>query len=480
MRASRIIWFIFAVVAIQTLFSVPKLSWELASGETSNISSAFGLAVASIAVLLTWRYHKWLAIRFQHVAQILEKISRNQWISACIIAGILVRILWVGIFPAPPHSDYATYFGLAQSLVEKGSYYGEKTGYAYWPPGYPFFLAANFFVFGIQSWVPTFANLLLFSTTILVVYRLATLLADETVARLATLLLVIWPTYVASAGLASKEMLLVLLLPLAILLYLSSAIGSDQRGTLSRIFLAGTILGFASLTQPAMLLFPSVLLVYELLHRRDPRDSCLRLATVIIGMAIAIGPWAMRNHTVLNAWIPVSTSGGDVFYRANNSLATGGYIREGERSLEQLDEVQMNKRGYQWGIEWIFTNPGDFFFLALRKQTLFLGDDGKGVYETLKRGLEISGISYLLAKGLSTGYWWIVWVLILASLLYHSRSELLQTPELSMLMLSFLYLLSIHSVFESGARHHEPAIGLLAILAALLVRKPDEAPTLQN
>jgi hypothetical protein len=33
------------------------------------------------------------------------------------------------------------------------------------------------------------------------------------------------------------------------------------------------------------------------------------------------------------------------------------------------------------------------------------------------------------------------------------------------IILAVLYLLAIHSVFESGAKYHEPLIGFLAILA---------------
>ena len=171
--------------------------------------------------------------------------------------GVFFRLLWVAIFQAPLKSDFAAYFCLAKNLVEKGLYECD-TGYAYWPPGYPFFLFLHFLVFGAHSWVPALANIWLFCVTTLTIYRLAETIADERIARLSTLLLVLWPNYVISAGLAGKEMLVTFLLPLAILLYITSPRSASRIGGLSTVFLTGLVVGFTSLTQPSMLLFPGV------------------------------------------------------------------------------------------------------------------------------------------------------------------------------------------------------------------------------
>src|ERR1700752_4957142 len=109
-------------ISIQALFSIPKLGWELAIGGTRSISIIVGIATASLAVFLTWRYCGWLSRQFQYVTQTFAIIPRRRWIVICISAGVIFRIFWVIAFPAPLRSDYATYFGLARNLVEKGSY----------------------------------------------------------------------------------------------------------------------------------------------------------------------------------------------------------------------------------------------------------------------------------------------------------------------------------------------------------------------
>jgi hypothetical protein len=173
----------------------------------------------------------------------------------------------------------------------------------------------------------------------------------------------------------------------------------------------------------------------------------------------------------LEHWILVSDNGGDVFYRANNPLATGGYTDKGTRALPD-NEVLRNQRGYALGEQWIISHPLSFFRLALRKLTFFLGDDSVAVYETLKRGLGVGWWPYIVFKGIANGFWMLIWIAIVAMLWTQRNSTLSSSPELSTLILSVMYLLPIHSIFETDSRHHVPVIGCLAILAAAVIYVP--------
>lgn len=468
LMAKRAVWFFFAMIAAETLYAVPKLSWELAADKARATSIWIGLAMAAAAILVAWRLRGELASYSRSFARALTKISTGRWLFLCIAVGVALRVLWVFTFPAPQRSDHATYFALAENLAERTSYLIQNGGYAYWPPGYSFFLFANFLVFGVQPWVPLVSNLLLFAGTILVVHQLASRIGGPGVGRVSTLLLVFWPTYVTSAGLASKEQLLLFLIPLVLLLFVSAVAHCELKQTILLLLLAGATLGFACLTQPSFLLFPGVLFLYEWLRRASLVRSALRLAFVVVPMFLVIAPWTLRNYRVLHAWVLVSTNGGYNFYRANNPFATGSYVQQGEWGDEGVDEVQRAKLGFQRGIEWIRANPGDFLRLAGRKQILFLGDDSSGVYETLKRGLGIDGRGYFLSKGLCNLFWWGVWILVFATMCNFWETGLSTSPEVCALMLSVAYLFSLHSVFESGAKYHGPLLSLVAVLAGLL------------
>lgn len=82
-------------------------------------------------------------------------------------------------------------------------------------------------------------------------------------------------------------------------------------------------------------------------------------------------------------------------------------------------------------------------------------------------------------KGISNLFWWVLWMVILLALLIHWRGPLVEDPLLASAMLSVLYLFTIHSVFESGSKYHEPVFGLIAVIAAQVVaiQSPSARPS---
>ncbi len=77
-------------------------------------------------------------------------------------------------------------------------------------------------------------------------------------------------------------------------------------------------------------------------------------------MAATVAPWTIRNYRVLHAFVAVSSNGGDVFYRANNNLATGTYTPAAEQNLDALQdesEAKWSAESYAHGKAWIRTHP---------------------------------------------------------------------------------------------------------------------------
>jgi 4-amino-4-deoxy-L-arabinose transferase-like glycosyltransferase len=470
-----LVWAAFFVVTAEAVFSVPLLGWELAMGAASHWGGWIALAALVVVASIVWRWKNQLRALLEDLSNLLRNLPVSQFQWSCFAVGAVLRILWFLLYPAPQHSDQAAYFGLARSLVENHTYGISNGGLAYWPPGYPFFLAGWLLVFGFKFWVPLLANVALFGASLFVVGRLARRIGGTAAGHLSVLFLVFWPTMVMTAGLASKELLVLFLLCLALLIFTDAREAVSLGKGIALATLTGLLLGFASLTQPSLMLFPTVLVACEWLFAEKLSRSLSRVAVVAAALCIAILPWTFRNHRVLGAWVPISTNGGDVFYRANNPLATGGYTPAGEQSLEGLGEVQRGKVGFRLGKEWIRAHPGRFLALAVRKQVLFLGDDAQGAFETLKRGLGIGGIRYFAWKGISNLYWWFLWILVFILLVIHWDRELSRNPLLATVMVGILYLYSIHSVFESGAKYHEPLMGLFAVLAGQVFARADES-----
>lgn len=474
---SRLLTALFVIVALEALYTVPKLTWDLAVGSRPGLGIALGMAAAAFAAVLLWRGRLRLAAGLQAAGARLAAIPRRRWLLLVIGGGAVLRLAWALLFPAPLTSDGLAYYNLAARMAHGHSFQTPYGEWAEWPPGYPFLLLACFRLLGVGPWAVDAVNLLLFAGSILAVYALARRFGEAT-ARLATLLLALWPNLIASAGIATKEMVIIFLLPVLLLLYLRAGDGPSRAWSARAVAMrlaAGVVFGYATLTQPAVMLLAGVFAIYELLLRTPLPRAAARLALLAAGMLLVILPWTARNYRVLHTPVLVSTNGGDVFYRANNPKATGGWIKDGERSLRGYDELTKSRLGYQWGKEWIREHPGQFLELSLDKQVLFLGDDAVGAFETLKRGLGIGGGLYALAKLGSNAYWWGIWALVLAAFLVRAGTPWPRRAEVTLFLLVILYFWTIDSIFESGARHHLPLVGLLAILAASITESTAES-----
>lgn len=459
---ARLLALAFLVMAAEALFAVPKLTWDLATGSESAVGTVLGIAITAFALAVLWATRHRIAALLAAAGNRLAAIPRGRWLAALIAAGIAARVVWALLFPAPFTSDGEAYYKLAQRLSQGLTYQTTKGEWVAWPPGYPFLLLVHFKLLGVGRLAVAVANLLLFAGSLLTVDALARRFSEgrEGTARLATLLLALWPNLIASAGVASKEMVIVFLLPATLLLYL----GAVEKRTIMSLA-AGLVLGYAILTQPALQLLAGIFLVFEVLLRTPVLRAAARLALLGLGMAVVILPWTWRNYQVTGVPVLVSANGGSVFYRANNPLATGGWILQGERSLAGYDELTADRLGYQWGKEWIRENPGPFLRLALKKQILFLGDDATGLYE-IKRAGRIEGGVYSLLKLLTNAWWWGIWALALtAFLVRRSGTGWERRADVVLFLMTVLYFWAIDSVFESGARHHLPLVGLLAVMA---------------
>ena len=458
-RLQRIAELSVAALAVETIFSVPYRSLFLA-GHSSGIAWA-GALVLIAAVAFAYRSRERLLAGLSGLIRPPENQDDRAWLAGWVGGGLVLRTAWALLHHVPLRSDGLAYFVGARELAEQHSITG-----AFWPPGFSLLLAPFLAVFGASAWVALLVALLLFVATVLVTYRLGLGLGGRVTARLAVLFVALWPCHLTLAGVNSKETLLALLIPAAMLLYLG-AITPAAGLRWSRILLAGLVTGFAALTQPAFLLFPAVILLLELVRGTPLLQSAGRTVLFSFALLAVVLPWTTRNYRQYHRLVLISTNGGSVFYRANNPKANASYAAEGEESLPS-DEFAADKEGYSAARTWILHHPGAFTVLMVRKQVVYLGDDGIGVYESMKRDQHPRAVVYAAAKALSNLVWLAAWVLILFGLaqLFHLRNWQLW---FGLCFLPQVYQWTIDSVFESGSRHHLGYISLVSVMVALVL-----------
>ncbi|MBK8750303.1 MAG: glycosyltransferase family 39 protein [Candidatus Competibacteraceae bacterium] len=456
-------------LALWAIAATIFLSLELAIGSQSQIPWIAAGLVVIVMLFLKWRLTDSFSLALvQRTLIYIEAISAPTWYGVIFLIGLGLRVAWLLANGAHLLSDGQTYFGLAGQLLEQGTYRDPRGALAYWPPGYPLFLIPFYWITNGNPLAVGIANLLLYGTTLVVVVLIARRLAGECAGRVVALLIAVWPNLILMIGIASKEAVLALLLPLALLIaYPLSESNTSKIRNWVRYIAAGTLLGFAMLVQPSFMLLPVAFFLAEWLSGNAIGKATVRVALLMVGMIIVVSPWTMRNIQVLGQVIPVSTNGGDVFYRSNNPLANGGYLAKGSVDLSHLPELEQNHAGYRLGLAWIRENPLDFALLGIRKQVLFLGDDAVGAYESMRRGRESSdgNRGYPLVKALCNAFWIVLWMAVFFGRLSHEIHPTL----LLLLLATFAYPLAIDTVFESGGRHHVPVVVMLAVVSAAAI-----------
>jgi 4-amino-4-deoxy-L-arabinose transferase-like glycosyltransferase len=468
---------VFVLFCMEALFSLPYRSIYLSGHSGVMASIAAFCVVAAAGFLFAFR-----VLLLPLLGRLLSapSIGNGAWLAFFLAFGLILRMAWVLGFPVSLNSDHLAYFQAAASLAQ-----GHTGAGAYWPPGFSLILAPFFMVFGAHQWVAQLCALLFFAATYLLTYALASRIQGGLTARIAPMLIAIWPGYFTLAGVNCKEAFLGVLVPATILLYLKASeyrpIRASCRATKSDpefgpngtrfhwgfLIAAGLCMGFAALTQPGYLLFPLVVLGVEMLSGRRVLRAFGRTAVFSLALIAAVSPWTFRNYLVFHRMVLISTNGGSVFYRANNPLANGNYSAEGEVPLPK-DEFTADRLGYKMADDWIVHHPGDFAALMVRKQIVFLGDDALGAYETLKRDLNPSFALYASVKGVSNLFWLSLWTVLFLGfpLLFRLGNWRLWY---GLLFLPLLYQWMIDSVFESGPRHHVPYVALIAVLTGMVL-----------
>ncbi len=450
-----------ALIALEAIFAAVALNLAYADLPTA-IQYSCGVAACLVAALFAPLAATRIDMLDDYLAA-LRSVKPGLWLAGFAAIGCMLRIVWDFLYPSIPVSDSNIYLILARDIYNGGAYEIAGTR-AYWPPGYPLYLTGVFMIFGDSARAILISNLVLYVITIFAAYKLTLRLFGASSASIAVVILALWPNHIMMAGQAMKEYLL---LPLLLLTVHCWAIATRPNGAGIHFAAAGGILfGLMVLVQPSMNLLAIPLMA--LLFWVKPKLHTLgALAVFCIALAVPLTPWVVRNYLIFDALVPLTTSGGSNLYRANNELATGGYQDFGKRSLEGLDELTANDKGFEFAKEWILHNPGAFARLALVKQMRFLGDDSVGAYGSMKWGPArvVPQWHYAVAKMISNAYWMGIWFAVLVSVFAILRKQSAYQFSLVLVATPLLYLYGLHSVFESDGKYHFPVIGLIAILA---------------
>jgi hypothetical protein len=229
---------------------------------------------------------------------VLRKLQYVHFVPLCFVAFLGIRLAFLFLIPAAaPFSDAAWYLNRAITLVEQGSYSEEGLLTAYWPVGYPAFLALVFKIAGPSILVAQLANLMLAAASFWLLYFVVRyFLQDELVARCSVLLFTIYPNNAAYVSATLTETLYTFLL-------LSACFCLLSRRHWLYIVTAGAVLGFATLVKTQTILLIPLVAFFAVLDNWSIQKIARAAVHTLVVLAVAlvvVTPWAWR--TVNQRW----------------------------------------------------------------------------------------------------------------------------------------------------------------------------------
>lgn len=271
----------------------------------------------------------------------------------------LLRLLWLTVVHPMPSSDFSWYRDHALALAAGQGYTYDGKPTAYFPIGYPLFLAGIYHLFGSGFWSGTIANAVLNSLTAGLVTSLGASLWGRMSGLVAGLLFAGYLSQIAWSSVLCSEMLFTFLLTLAVMMGAARP-GREIRP--GRAFALGCVMGLACTVRPVLLLAPAPWLLYLVVARVGWRRAMALAAAALSGIALAVAPVTVRNAIDLHAFVLVSTNGGVNLWQGNNPHANGAYFwplnpRENPFLSYISHEVTEDRAAAQAARAYIVTHP---------------------------------------------------------------------------------------------------------------------------
>lgn len=327
---------------------------------------------------------------------------------------------------------------------------GQLIPSAFMPPGYVYFLALMFFLFGESLFTFILVqciHALLGALSCVILYKLANTVFSETVGIISGFLMAVYPPLIYSVAEIHSISIYILLNILLVWILL----GISDTSHIKTIVLSGLAVGFLALFRAEMVLVIPLLTLWLLVHTFRRRKRW-RAALFFTAAVLVIAPWTIRNYLVFDRFLPIQSCSGYDFSRGHNPLATGtgitfsGEMIEGAAGipgvLEEIEalpltgdwEVQKDAVYKRAAIKYVQSHPWRTVKVTFMKFVYFWGID----------------VTYPLARH---PLYWMPWTVVLALFIVGLLRTIKRKIEASLLYLYLLFYTALEMMFFVLPRH---------------------------
>ena len=271
----------------------------------------------------------------------------------------------------------------------------------------------------------------------------------------------------------------------AVLLVLHT-LGEDGRLSIRSAALAGFVVGLGALVRGQALVLLPVAILWWRLSGAETRSSLRAGLVALVAAFVVLLPWAMRNASVFDSPVLLSTNLGYNLRVGHAPYATGRFIDPQDLDLPASDyqhlELLANEEGARRALDYAWDNPGRELELTIAKVRWLWSPDPDVLLWIASFGRTplSAGTESLLRLLVVISYW-----LVIALVGFAIATRSAERKDLVFAGLLSLAWTSVHVVFFGEPRYHLPllpvllpfaAAGLLALIRLVPLPGPAEPP----
>jgi 4-amino-4-deoxy-L-arabinose transferase-like glycosyltransferase len=313
--------------------------------------------------------------------------QRALWLTAIVVVALLVRLCVMFLLQGYVFKGNHEY-GYNNTMVAKQLVLGEGFSLGYYdsgaprptaitPPGYVYFLALMFSIFGVYSVeaaiVIEVLQSLTAAVTCIVFYMLGKRVSEQVGILTAAAMAVYPPSIFFSVMRIGPVILVVLLLALTMHYLLKIQENLHYRDAV----ICGIVMGCNALFEPAVVLFYVLSCVWLFLWSPMSRVAALKFS-IIMGVVcfVCLLPWTIRNSIVFGSYVPLKSSMGRNLLEGNTPYGTGVihnfekenlFSPEDYKKLRNTDELQADKMMFDKALYFIKQDPMRFVMSTLKR-----------------------------------------------------------------------------------------------------------------
>jgi 4-amino-4-deoxy-L-arabinose transferase-like glycosyltransferase/Flp pilus assembly protein TadD len=250
-----------------------------------------------------------------------------KYLSVIFIVGFVLRFFYVTETQNTPffqnlYSDSKIYYDLAVQ-ISNGNWIGNNIFFM--SPGYPYFLAIIFTLFGKSILLVRLIQIFLNSINIIIIYFIARNLHSDKAGFISAAIAALFSTYIFYSGAILLEVIQTFILSILLFLLTDKSKIKNYQNWL----LIGILLGVASYFRANILLiFPALVIWFVTRILKSLKDKKIYLKSLIyfsLGCIFPVLLITVRNYFVGNDFVVISSNGGINFYLGNNENSLGIY-----------------------------------------------------------------------------------------------------------------------------------------------------------